>query len=250
MRANRPQSSTRKTILRYLVVVVASAGFWAVAGSAAVADTVYQPPAGTWNGERVYLSRACHDASDEIPGGPCIPNEGCEGAADTTYNENVRSRDIIQAATYGAGARENFLERGYIVVIGNGTVRENISNSNGRDIAVHMPVHSNAFGRGLRCASNDRSLFGTEGLYRYDRQRRCSSTIVSRIGPESPGTDDRIVPRTDLGELNEVNAVSCYLEAEYHIWGRGVNWLRDSDDWASYLLGFVVDDFLDYPFLP
>ncbi|WP_148612767.1 hypothetical protein [Nocardioides rubriscoriae] len=210
------------------------------------ADEQYDPPSGTWNGKVVYMSRACHDRGS----GACITNYGCDGAAGLTYSENLGSRNIIRKATYGGGGQFNLLERGYRVVIGNGLLQENINNSNARNIAVHMPVHSDAPGDGqLHCPGNDPSIFGTLGLYRYTGQRNCANMIVSHLGPMGPGPNDVMLSKTDLGELNYVDAVTCYVEAEAHTWARGVNWLREGaeDGGWSWALGYVIDDYLNCP---
>lgn len=69
-----------------------------VTAVSASADTTYNPPAGTWNGYTIYLSQACHDGNDGVPGGPCIPNYGCYG-----YNENTQSASTASTTIYGGG---------------------------------------------------------------------------------------------------------------------------------------------------
>lgn len=70
--------------------------------------------------------------------------------------------------------------------------------------------------------------------------------MMKRVGAASPGTNDARQYRTDLGELNQTNAVACYLEQEFHVWDRGVQWMRDRDAW-SWRIGHSVDAYLGYP---
>lgn len=215
----------------------------AVTSPPAEADTVYYPGDGSWNGKVVYLSRACHDGGDGIPGGPCITNTGCSG-----YSENTESVAMSMAATYGSGDGVNLLERGYRVVIGTGTLRENIEHSNTRNIAAHVPLHSNAQGSGACGGSTLPGHNGTWGLYKPSRggQVRCSEILVSKVGGLSRGSGDRTVSRTDLLELDDVDAATCYSEAEFHTWTAGKNWLQDETDWA-HRIGSTVDTYLGFP---
>lgn len=102
------------------VVLTLLAGLWIVTGSTpASADTTYNPP--SWNGKTVYLSLACHDRGT----GACHTNYGCDN-----FSENNNSRLTAQVATYFDGDRENLLERGYRVIIGDGLLQQNVDNSN------------------------------------------------------------------------------------------------------------------------
>lgn len=205
----------------------------------AEADTVFQPSV-SWNGKIVYLSRACHDGNDGVPGGPCIPNTGCDN-----FNENYSSGQTIRAAINGnTSGQLNLSLRGYRSILGDGTLSQNVANSNAAGADIHIPVHSNA--KSETCGNTTNSGHGTWGMYRYAGQETCANRIKNQLGEASPGTSDMIVYTTGLGELNNVNAVSCYIEAEFHTWRRGVDWLRAHDDWA-WRIGYVVDLHLGYP---
>lgn len=219
------------------VVLGATVGPAAVAG----ADTWYAPPQGTWNGKVVYVSQACHDASDGIAGGPCIPNSGC-----LNFNENNQSSVTAATTISGTGNGLNLLERGYKAVRGNGTVGQNIANSNSTGADLHVPLHTNAPGGAYSCTSTNSGIHGTQPQYRYPAQQNCGNLLLSGVGGASPGTNDKLVYRTQLGELNSVNAVTCYLEAEFHTWNTGVNWIRDEVNW-TWGVGWTVDNYLGYP---
>lgn len=180
-------------------------------------------PAG-WNGYRVFLSVACHDRGT----GACHENPGCDG-----FGENANSLAIARALTFvGTVDHPSLVQRGYAVRIGTGLMRDNIANSNGyledRAHSLHVPLHSNAFGNDA-CLS---SVGGTELLFNGFESNQAADALLAALGPASPGTGDRLVERPDLAELNSTRAVSAYVEAEYHTWRNGVDWLNDPAAWA------------------
>jgi hypothetical protein len=158
--------------------------------SAASADTTYNPSA--WNGRIVYMSVACHDGNDGVPGGPCITNTGCDD-----FSENLNSKLTAHVATRGTGTRQNLIQPGYRVIVGDGTLNENVTHSNAAGASVHFPVHSNASGSGA-CPGLAKASAGTRGLYKPDRpaSKNCASIIVGRIGYLSPAPATRSLPAT------------------------------------------------------
>jgi hypothetical protein len=205
----------------------------------ASADTTYNPPSGTWNGKIIYVSQACHDGNDGVPGGPCITNPGCDN-----YSENSQSSTTAATTIFGVGTGSNLLERGYRAIRGNGTVSQNIANSNAAGAHMHIPLHTNA--RTESCSNTTASSHGTQVLYVSTNGSNCAGLMRDRVGPVSPGTNDQKVFRNDLGELNNTTAVACYLEAEYHTWLTGVTWIRDEVNW-TWRIGWSVDSYLGYP---
>lgn len=239
MKAPRTSHSLRASLSAMVLLVAA----WILVSTGdirdAKADTVYQP-SGTWNGKLIYLSRACHDGNDGVPGGDCIPNTGCD-----SFNENYNSGEAIKEAITNTSAGQlNLQLRGYRSILGNGTLGQNVANSNAAGADVHIPVHSNA--KSESCGNTDNSGHGTWGMYRYANQETCATRIKNRLGSASPGTADITSYTTGLGELNNVNALACYIEAEFHTWRRGVDWLRLQSEWA-WRIGYIVDLQLDYP---
>lgn len=143
----------------------------------ASADTVHRPGS-DFNGNVLYISRACHDGNDGTPGGACITNRGCFGSGNFRLSENVMSKRISRSATF-AGRYDTLLDRGYRVVIGNGTVSQNTARSNSRpNVKLHIPIHTNATS-GENCNPRAKSRHGTEGLYRYSPES--GAAIASRI---------------------------------------------------------------------
>lgn len=204
------------------------------------ADTTYNPPSGTWNGKIIYVSQACHDGNDGVPGGPCLPNYGC-----SSYNENIQSSTTSATTIFGVGAGSNLLERGFKAIRGNGTLNQNVSASNAAGAHIHIPQHTNA--KSESCSSTSTSGHGTLGLYRPGtNSATCATLIKNQVGPGSPGTSDGTQSRYDLGEINSTSATACYVEAEYHTWNTGVTWIRDEVNW-TWRVGWVVDTYLGYP---
>lgn len=215
------------------------------------------------NTRKVFLSVACHDQNDGVAGGPCIDNNGartCNGSTGVDYSENGGSSSIAHEAVLGTARGvpgfNNLLERGYTVRIGLGTARNNIRWSNtwttNWSTAIHIPVHSNAPGGSFTCTSTATNGKGTKALYNtnsttYGKPSDAGAQVAylfwnSTVGVASPGSSDGGVVRNDLGELNPTNveAVAAYLEAEFHTWNTGVNWLRDHRTWA-WQIGNAVD---------
>lgn len=210
------------------------------------------------NGRRVFLSVACHDGNDLVSGGPCIDNTSC------SYSENAGSNSIAVEAVIGTARGypgfNNLLERGYTVRVGRGTARNNISRSNSWttiwNSAVHIPIHSNA--KSENCTNTTLSGHGTLGMYNSQVSATGKPTSAGKtladllwqttVGTHSPGTSDGPSIRNDLGELKPdgVEAVSAYLEAEFHTWNTGVTFLRDYRTWA-WQIGNAVDSCFGKP---
>lgn len=209
-----------------------------VMASPASADSIYNPA--VWNNRIIYLSRACHDGNDGVPGGACIPNTGCNN-----FNENAQSNTTSLAAANGRGPGDNLVERGYKVHVGTGTAGQNIASSNAARATLHIPLHTNS-GAQLNCSSTTAANHGTWGMFASANGQNCASSLVNRVGQASPGTNDITQRRNDLGELTRTTAIGCYLEAEFHSWSTGVTWIRDEINW-TWRIGWAVDSYLGYP---
>ena len=228
------RATLRRLVSVLAVLVLGAGGFLAVAPTAA-ADVTYVPD--SWNGKVVYLSQACHDRGDTV----CHTNTGCDG-----FSENANSYAVaVSAATEQDPDHMNLLERGYKVVRGNGLTRSNIANSNRVGADLHLPIHSNAISSSCETEFSP-ERYGTHVLYVSSAGGECAQVMTTRVGASSPGTNDARQYRTDLGELNQTNAVACYLEQEYHVWDKGVSWMRNRSAW-SWRIALSVDVYLGYP---
>lgn len=122
-----------------------------------------------------------------------------------------------------------------------------VSDSNAWGAHIHIPIHSNA---GTLNCSAGASYGGTYVVWQYDHQTPLATRLRDSVGPSSPGTRDQIcyvtncTPYTSLAELN-TNAQEAYLEADFHTYSLGVNWLRNRT-W-QWRIGLAVDQHLGYP---
>ncbi|MCP2264208.1 hypothetical protein ACFQHV_20045 [Promicromonospora thailandica] len=234
MRTTAQTTVIRRVLSGAAGLALVASGLLALA-PAASADVTYVPE--KWNGKVVYLSQSCHDRGDTV----CHDNRGCLG-----FSENTNSRLVAMSAVRATGtSHPNLLERGYKVVRGNGLTRQNIDSSNRVGADVHVPLHSNAIDKG--CESGlPADRYGTHVLYVSKAGRQCAERLVSSVGASSPGTNDTRQYRTDLGELNQTNAVACYLEQDFHVWDRGVRWMWARDAW-SWRIAAGIDAYLGYP---
>lgn len=227
-----PRLSARllpRALWRLCAVALMAAGISAVSAVPSFADTTYVPT--TPNGQKVYLSRACHGAGGSSN---CVTNYGCDG-----FNENNRSRLTAVAV------KDELLTRGYRVRIGNQGLNANVASSNNWNATMHIPLHSNAIGSSCAAPVN-KSTRGSEALWVGNPGKKLGEAILYFMEGRSPGTRDRTVNRTNLGELNNTDAVATYMESEYHDWNRGVDWLRGSVSWA-WSIAAGVDKCRGYP---
>lgn len=184
-------------------------------GGAATADTTYVPTES--NGQRIYLSRSCHDPD---LGPNCVTNVGCNN-----YSENARSQSA--AVTLA----QTLVSRGCPVRVGNNGAMANVASSNAWNATMHFPLHSNASGAGsCKQPPGLSTVRGTQPQYRGPLPRELAVIIRDNVGLYSPGDRDAIDFDNTNYENRVPDAVPVYLETEYHDWERGVTYLR-SDSW-------------------
>lgn len=190
-----------------------------------------------WNGQKVYLSRACHGSNGSSN---CRENYGC-----ASYQENFWSASWADKAAFG-GSNVNatpLIDRGYAVRIGDGGLTNNVTNSNAWGATMHIPMHSNA--RATNCPTNDPAYGGTWMLYYTNNGRQLADQLLYTL-EFGPGSNDKLVYRSNLGELTGPNAVAAYMETEFHTWQHGVTFL--TDPWQhSWRVGYAVDRCRGYP---
>lgn len=104
-----PASASRSLLGLSLTLLAISALVLVAWAPPAQADVELWPTSGQWNGQRVYLSKSCHDPD----GGPdCQPRNGCN-----SYEENFWSASWADKAAQG-GSNVNgspLTARGYAV---------------------------------------------------------------------------------------------------------------------------------------
>lgn len=206
--------------------------------NAQTSDQTIYPPSNARNGQKVYLSQSCHNGT----GSTCRENVGCNGYQENFWSSSWASKAAQTLPPAGAG----LVDRGYTVKLGRGTTQQNISNSNAWGATMHVPLHSNA--RELNCATNTPSYGGTWVLYRSSQDQSFSNVMKGALAV-SPGSNDKIVYDTGLGELNQVDAPTAYMETEFHTWLHGTTFL--GDPWQhSWLIALGIDQCRGYPRAP
>lgn len=191
-------------------------------------DELYEHPP-TWNGRKIYLSPAHHWSG---------PKYGC--------GSYVEDDNMLRVARE-AGIWDNggsLWDRGYKVRVGRGDPDDNVQHSNNWGSNRHIPLHSNAHGNDQCGASNG----GTIAFY-YPGSgtgEDLARALKNKVGDSSPGGANERVDTANLYELSATSMPAAYLEAEFHDWMRGKDWLVDYSSWA-WRIGWAVDVHLGYP---
>lgn len=89
---------------------------------------------------------------------------------------------------------------------------------------IHLPIHTNAF--------DAKTTGGTlVMLYKSSTEHnKAGKALLDAVGKISPGKDYALRYRTDLYELNTPNAMSLYLEVEFHDTKTGSDWIRNNTE--------------------
>jgi len=152
----------------------------------------------------------------------------------------------IAAATYTPTPRTDLslVGRGYRVHVGRGDPDDNIDSSNTWEADRHIPMHSNATSEG-ECGGSGRGtrVFYTPGSAQGEE---LAMYLKEKVDDASPGSPDSYTSSTAYDEMLYPNAKVAYLEAEFHNWTTGKNWLVDYEEW-SWRIGYAVDLHLNYP---
>ena len=85
---------------------------------------------------------------------------------------------------------------------------------------IHMPIHTNAY--------NYKVTGGTLVMVcrNTTKHNKAGNALLKAVGSISPGADYALSHRSDLYELTAPNAMSLYLEVEFHDTKTGSDWIR------------------------
>lgn len=142
---------------------------------------------------------------------------------DNTYasgntNEMAQCDKIAQAA-YTALTR-----CGFSVKVGKSgdSMSNRCNESDAFNADIHLPIHTNAF--------NAKTTGGTlVMLYKSTAEHnKAGKALLNAVGKISPGPDYALRYRSDLYELNVPNAMSLYLEVEFHDTKSGADFIRNN----------------------
>ncbi|WP_294465451.1 N-acetylmuramoyl-L-alanine amidase [uncultured Ruminococcus sp.] len=82
---------------------------------------------------------------------------------------------------------------------------------------IHMPIHTNA--------CNGKITGGTRIFVLDSARKNAGQAVLNALGPISPGTADSLTYKTDLYEINVPNALTIYVEVEFHDTKTGSDWI-------------------------
>jgi len=187
------------------------------------ADEYYYPSVS--NGKRIYMSPARHS------------NSGSRGECNGVGENTMAYWNARDAST---GSTSSLTARGYTVRLGTTTYQEAVTKSNAWGADRHIVLHSNAIGN-VSCTKNS-AAHGTWVIH-YETSttgRALANSIKNAMGPYSPGTGDRVCanPRDKCisftaYELRYTNAPAAYIEADFHTWDVGADWLWTNLAWQT-----------------
>lgn len=144
------------------------------------------------NGIKIYLSPSNQDANTYSAG---------------NTNEMIQCNKIAQAT------EKYLLEHGFEVKKApqNQDMYVTIDESNAWGADLHLPIHTNAL---------NGTYTGGTMIMIYDMKDveniKAARSILETLGSITPGPDYTIQLRPDLHELSDINAMSVYVECEYH----------------------------------
>lgn len=102
---------------------------------------------------------------------------------------------------------------------------DTIDESNEWGADLHVPIHTNAF--------NYKVTGGTMVMV-YDlsnaENTKAARSIYDSLAPVTPGPDQGILVRKDLHELSDIEAMSVYVECEYHDTVEGATFIINNID--------------------
>jgi N-acetylmuramoyl-L-alanine amidase len=115
---------------------------------------------------------------------------------------------------------------GFEVKIGKSgdTMANRCNESDAFNADIHMPIHTNAF--------NGKVTGGTR-IFCYSSSKENSApanAVLKTLGKISPGTADSVTVHTGLYEINTPNAITVYVEVEFHDTKTGSDWIRNNTE--------------------
>lgn len=156
-----------------------------------------------FSGIRIYLSPSNQYANYYAVG-------------DTTEMEQC---DLIAEKT-----AEKLKKLGFTVMVGQSgaSLESRCDESNAFHADMHIPIHTNAL--------NGEYTGGTHVYVYGSDEQTAAESFLSTLGKISPGDDDRIEYKPDLYEVFTPNALTVYLECEFHDTEEGAGWIINNTD--------------------
>lgn len=122
-----------------------------------------------------------------------------------------------------AKATATALERcGFEVKVGKSgdSMQNRCNESDNFKADIHMPIHTNA--------CNGKITGGTRIFVLNSARKSAGQAVLNALGAISPGTADSLTYKTDLYEINVPDALTIYVEVEFHDTKTGSDWIRNN----------------------
>lgn len=132
--------------------------------------------------------------------------------------------EMEQCDKIAAQTAEKLKKLGFTVMVGqSGDMLENrCAESDAFNADMHIPIHTNAL--------NGEYTGGTH-VYVYGAdEQSAADCFIETFGKISPGDDDRVEYKPDLYEVFIPNAMTVYLECEFHDTEKGASWIINNTD--------------------
>jgi len=153
---------------------------------------------------KIYLSPS-NQINNTYATGGTNEMEQCDKIAKAAYTALTRCGFLVKVGKSGALMQDRCRE----------------SDAFGADI--HFPIHTNA------TAKHNVTGGTLVMLYKNStNHNKAGKAILDAVGKISPGRDYALQYRKDLYELNTPNALSVYLEVEFHDTKTGSDWIRNN----------------------
>lgn len=136
------------------------------------------------------------------------------------------TNEMAQCDKIAKAAQSALTRCGFSVKVGKSgdTMANRCKESDSFKADIHMPIHTNAY--------NGEVTGGTlVMLYKSStKHNKAGKALLGAVAKISPGGDYALRYRTDLYELNTPNAMSLYLEVEFHDTKQGSDWIRNNTE--------------------
>lgn len=138
-----------------------------------------------------------------------------------TYASGV-TNEMVQCDKIAKATATALKRCGFEVKVGkSGDSMENRCNESDNFKAdIHMPIHTNAY--------NGKVTGGTRIFCLNSNGRSACEAVLKELGKISPGTADSVTYETGLYEINVPNALTIYVECEFHDTKTGADWIRNN----------------------
>ncbi len=134
------------------------------------------------------------------------------------------TNEMAQCDKIAKAASTALTRCGFSVKVGKSgdTMQNRCNESDAFKADIHMPIHTNAF--------DAKTTGGTlVMLYKSTAEHnKAGKALLDAVAKISPGKDYALRYRTDLFELSVPQAMSLYLEVEFHDTKTGSDWIRNN----------------------